>query len=143
MLSFRLVRARWLLVVFGPALLLIIGSILALIFLPHPVPKTATPVQRLYLSQCATCHGANGRGSWHATLFLVRPGDLSDPRTLANKTDAYVFDLIKNGGATIGTASSTCNVICATNEIATTGQLAAVNRAPRLSRRFNSKSISL
>lgn len=102
MLSCGLVRARWLLVVFGPALLLVIGSIFALIFLPHPVPKTATPVQRLYLSQCATCHGSTGRGSWHATLFFVRPGDLGDARTLRGKSDAYVFDLIKNGGATIG-----------------------------------------
>ena len=56
----------------------------------------------MYLSQCATCHGANGRGSWHATIFLVRPGDLGDARTLKGKSDTYVFDLIKNGGATIG-----------------------------------------
>jgi mono/diheme cytochrome c family protein len=96
------VRPRWLFIVFGPALLSIIGSVIALIYLPHPVPKTATPVQRLYLSQCASCHGANGGGSWRATLFLMRPGDLADPRTFAQKTDQYLFDLIKNGGATIG-----------------------------------------
>ena len=59
-------------------------------------------MQRLYLSQCASCHGANGAGSWRATLFLMRPGDLADPRTVAQKTDQYLFDLIKNGGATIG-----------------------------------------
>jgi len=96
------VRQRWLLIIFGPALLLLLGSVLALLFLPHPIPKTATPVQRLYLSQCASCHGANGRGSWRATIFLMRPSDLSDPRTLAGKGDEYLFDLIKNGGATIG-----------------------------------------
>jgi len=96
------VRARWLLIVFGPALLAIIGSVVALIYLPHPVPKTATPLQRLYLSQCASCHGADGRGSWRATLFLMRPGDLGDPKMLAQKTDQYLFDVIKNGGATIG-----------------------------------------
>ncbi len=93
---------RWLLIVAGPALFLLVGSVLALLFLPHPIPKTATPVQRLYLSQCATCHGANGHGSWHATILLIRPGDLADPRTLGGRTDEYVFDLIKNGGATIG-----------------------------------------
>jgi len=96
------VRQRWLFVVFGPALLLLLGSIIALIVLPHPVPKKATPTQRLYLTQCAGCHGANGRGSWRATLFLMRPGDLGDPRTLAGKRDDYLFDLIKGGGATIG-----------------------------------------
>ncbi len=95
-------RQRWLFVVFGPALLLLLGSIIALIVLPHPVPKKATPTQRLYLTQCAGCHGANGRGSWRATLFLMRPGDLGDPRTLAGKRDDYLFDLIKGGGATIG-----------------------------------------
>ena len=95
-------RARWLLIVFGPALLAIIGSVVALIYLPHPVPKTATPLQRLYLSQCASCHGADSRGSWRATLFLMRPGDLGDPKMLAQKTDQYLFDVIKNGGATIG-----------------------------------------
>ena len=95
-------RQRWLLIVFGPALCLVIGSVLALLFLPHPVPKTATPFQRLYLGNCATCHGANGHGSWRATIFLIRPGDLADPRTLAGKDDQYVFDLIKHGGATIG-----------------------------------------
>ena len=95
-------RPRWLLIIFGPALLLIIGSVLALIYLPHPVPKYATPVQRLYLSQCAICHGADGRGSWRGTLFLMRPGDLSDAKTLAQKTDQYLVDLIEHGGATIG-----------------------------------------
>ena len=75
---------------------------LALLFLPHPIPKTATPAQRLYLSHCAECHGANGHGSWRATIFLIRPGDLGDARTLAGKSDEYLFDLIKNGGAAIG-----------------------------------------
>ena len=30
------------------------------------------------------------------------PGDLGDARTLAVKSDEYLFDLIKNGGAAIG-----------------------------------------
>jgi mono/diheme cytochrome c family protein len=95
-------RWRWLLIIVGPALVLIIGSVLGLLLLPHPVPRKATPAQRLYLTYCAECHGANGRGSWRAVLFLLRPGDLSDPRTLAQLTDEYLFDLIKHGGATIG-----------------------------------------
>lgn len=89
------------LVVFGPALLAVIGSVLVMLFVPHPVPKTATGGQRLYLTHCATCHGADGRGSWRATLFLMRVGDLTDPR-LADRPDEYLFELIKHGGATIG-----------------------------------------
>jgi len=86
----------------GPALVLLIGSILALLLLPHPVPRQATPAQRIYLTRCAECHGANGHGSWRATLFLLRPGDLADPSTLAPLSDEYLFGLVKNGGATIG-----------------------------------------
>ena len=83
MVVWGLVRQRWLLIILGPALVFLLGSVLALLFLPHPIPKTATRAQRLYLSHCAECHGANGHGSWRATLFLIRPGDLGDPRTLA------------------------------------------------------------
>lgn len=96
------VRAKWLFVILAPTLLLLGGSFLALVFLPHPVPRNATPVQRAYLGHCATCHGANGHGSWRATIFLIRPGDLTDKKALAPLPDDYLFSLIKNGGATIG-----------------------------------------
>ena len=102
MVPWRVVRQRWLLIILGPTLVLLLGSVLTLLFVPHPIPKTATPAQRLYLGRCADCHGANGHGSWRATLFLIRPGDLADARTLAGKSDEYLFDLIKNGGAAIG-----------------------------------------
>ncbi len=96
------VKAKWLLVILAPTLLLLGGSFLALLFLPHPVPKTATPVQRTYLTRCAPCHGANGHGSWRATIFFIRPGDLTDRRAMAQLSDNYIFNLIKNGGAAIG-----------------------------------------
>lgn len=95
-------RLRWLLIIVGPALVLLTGSILALLFLPHPVPRNAPPAQRLYLTYCAGCHGASGHGSWRATLFLLRPGNLADPGVLARLSDEYLFDLVKHGGATIG-----------------------------------------
>jgi mono/diheme cytochrome c family protein len=77
----------------------VIGTIVALFFLPFPIPKTATPPQRLYLAYCAECHGADGRSSWRATLVLVRPGDLTKSR---GRSDEYLFDLVKHGGAPIG-----------------------------------------
>ena len=83
--------------------MLVVGSALALLLLPHPVPRNATPAQRLYLRYCAECHAANGHGSWRAALFLLRPGDLSNPRTLGPLSDEYLFDLIKQGGASFGT----------------------------------------
>jgi len=98
----RGVRAKWILVILAPTLLLLVGSFLSLLFLPHPVPKNATPMQKLYLTNCATCHGANGHGSWRATIFLIRPGDLTDKRAMSQLADEYLFNLVKNGGATIG-----------------------------------------
>ncbi len=102
MLSSILVRTKWLLIIVGPALLMLAASVLVMLFLPHPVPKNATAAQRIYLSQCATCHGANGRGSWRGAVFLMRPGNLADPQTTEKLSDEYLFTLIKHGGATIG-----------------------------------------
>lgn len=95
-------RSRWLLIIFGPALLMLLGSLAAMLLLPHPVPRTAPPAQRLYLSRCATCHGAGGDGSWRATIFFMRPGDLTDARTMDTLSDDYLFALVKSGGATLG-----------------------------------------
>jgi mono/diheme cytochrome c family protein len=68
---------------------------------PKPPPGTAKP-ERLYLGLCASCHGADGRGSWRAALFLVRPGDLADPGRMGGHSDQYLFDIVKNGGAPLG-----------------------------------------
>lgn len=76
------------------------GGLAWLLDTPKPPPGAAR-AQRLYYAFCATCHGVDGRGSWRAALFLVRPGDLTNPR-LASVPDSYVFDLIKHGGAPIG-----------------------------------------
>jgi mono/diheme cytochrome c family protein len=95
-------RAKWLLIIVGPALVMLLASMAAMLYFPHPVPKRATPAQRLYLSHCATCHGANGEGSWRATIFLMRPGNLADPRAMEGLSDEYLFLLIRNGGAALG-----------------------------------------
>jgi mono/diheme cytochrome c family protein len=57
---------------------------------------------RPYYAYCVECHGVDGRGSWRASLFLLRPGDLTDRARIARHPDRYLFDLIKHGGATIG-----------------------------------------
>ncbi len=68
-----------------------------------PQPRAgAEHGERLFVTRCATCHGTDGRGSWRAALFLVRPGDLTDRARLSAHTDRYLFDLIKHGGAPIG-----------------------------------------
>jgi mono/diheme cytochrome c family protein len=77
------------------------GGLAWLLDTPKP-PSGASKAERLYLGLCATCHGADGRGSWRAALFLVRPGDLADAATIGRRSDQYLFDLIKHGGAPIG-----------------------------------------
>jgi mono/diheme cytochrome c family protein len=68
---------------------------------PRP-PAGASHAQRVYLGLCAACHGADGRGSWRATLFLVRPGDLGDAARVGGHSDQYLFEIITHGGAPLG-----------------------------------------
>ena len=65
-------------------------------------PDGASRAERLYYAYCAECHGVEGRGSWRAALFLLRPGDLTNPDRMRQHSDKYLFDVIKHGGATIG-----------------------------------------
>lgn len=69
---------------------------------PTAPPPDASPTQRLYFAHCVTCHGPTGNGSWRATLFLIRPGDLSDSRRMQALSDEYLVGIIKQGGAPIG-----------------------------------------
>jgi mono/diheme cytochrome c family protein len=72
------------------------------IFESSAVPEGAGKAERLWLVHCAHCHGADGKGSWRATLFLIRPGDLSDPASARQSSNQYLFDIIKHGGSPIG-----------------------------------------
>lgn len=78
-----------------------VGGLAWLLDTPKP-PPGASRAERVYLGLCATCHGIDGRGSWRATVFLIRPGNLGDPVRMRGHTDQYVFDIIKHGGAPFG-----------------------------------------
>jgi mono/diheme cytochrome c family protein len=80
---------------------IVTGGLAWLLDTPKPLPG-ADRAERLYYGFCSSCHGVDGRGSWRAALFLVRPGDLTDPGRLRNRSDDYLTDLIKHGGAPIG-----------------------------------------
>jgi mono/diheme cytochrome c family protein len=68
---------------------------------PSP-PAGASRAERLYYVHCVQCHGRDGRGSWRAALFLLRPSDLTDRARLSAHSDRYLFDVIKTGGAPFG-----------------------------------------
>jgi mono/diheme cytochrome c family protein len=77
------------------------GGLAWLLSDPRP-PAGASQSQRLYYAFCAECHGVDGRGSWRAALFLLRPGDLAAVAAMRAHSDSYLFDIIKHGGAPIG-----------------------------------------
>ena len=77
------------------------GGLAWLLDTPKP-PPGADRAERLYYAFCASCHGVDGRGSWRAALFLVRPGDLTDTNRITARADQYLFDIIKHGGSPIG-----------------------------------------
>ena len=76
------------------------GGLAWLLTDPKP-PPGASRGERLYYAYCVECHGRDGRGSWRAALFLLRPGSLASPKVVA-ESDRYLFDIIKHGGSPIG-----------------------------------------
>ena len=52
---------------------------------------------------CVACHGPRGDGDGPAGVALdPRPAHIGDRAYMSPKTDAYLFDVIKNGGAFVG-----------------------------------------
>ena len=80
---------------------LVAGGLAWLLNDPRPA-QGASSGERAYYAYCVTCHGEDGRGSWRAALFLMRPVDLTDPQRARRYSERYLFDLIKHGGAPIG-----------------------------------------
>jgi mono/diheme cytochrome c family protein len=53
-----------------------------------------------YDANCVGCHGAAGKGDGPAAAALnPKPGDMTDAKAMKALTDKYLFDIIKDGGA--------------------------------------------
>jgi mono/diheme cytochrome c family protein len=69
--------------------------------LKNPVAASATSIaagKKLYDAQCASCHGATGKGDGKGGLTLKpRPSDLTDVEWKHGATDGEVFTVIKDG----------------------------------------------
>jgi mono/diheme cytochrome c family protein len=67
----------------------------------NPVKSTAASRERaknLYARDCALCHGDNGDGKTDiAKDMQMTLGDWTDRKTLAAKSDQYLFDAIRKG----------------------------------------------
>jgi mono/diheme cytochrome c family protein len=63
----------------------------------------ATKGKGLYDKNCASCHGAGGKGDGVAAASLKpKPKDLADKTFMAGLKDEQLIDVIKKGGAAVG-----------------------------------------
>lgn len=63
-----------------------------------PTAESQAKAKSLYAIDCAMCHGDNGNGKTDlATSMTLTLDDWTDPKTLANKEDWELFNVIRNG----------------------------------------------
>ncbi len=63
----------------------------------------ATKGAETFKTYCAVCHGVSGKGDGPAGIALKpTPADYSDPVVAKRLTDEHVYNVIKNGGASVG-----------------------------------------
>jgi mono/diheme cytochrome c family protein len=57
----------------------------------------------LYAQQCASCHGASGKGDGPAAVALnPKPRNLTDKTYMTGLSDQHLFDVTKKGGTAVG-----------------------------------------
>jgi len=63
-----------------------------------PTAESKAKAKKMYGYDCEMCHNANGDGkSDLAKDMKLTLTDFTDPKTLSGKSDAELFDIIKNG----------------------------------------------
>jgi cytochrome c oxidase cbb3-type subunit III len=59
--------------------------------------------KKLYGQFCASCHGQSGKGDGPAAAALnPKPRDHTDKEAMSKLSDEDLFNVIKNGGASVG-----------------------------------------
>ncbi|MFQ5847246.1 MAG: c-type cytochrome [Candidatus Methylomirabilales bacterium] len=59
--------------------------------------------KKSFSTLCASCHGETGKGDGPAAATLpTKPKDLADAKHMNSLKDAYLFKVIKEGGASVG-----------------------------------------
>jgi mono/diheme cytochrome c family protein len=59
--------------------------------------------KKTYGLLCASCHGNTGKGDGPAATALTpKPADHTDGKRMKALSDQFLFDIIKNGGASVG-----------------------------------------
>lgn len=63
-----------------------------------PTAESQAKAKKMYGYDCEMCHGATGDGKTDLAKDMgLTLTDLTDPKTLSDKPDAELYDLIKNG----------------------------------------------
>ena len=63
-----------------------------------PTAESQAKAKKMYGFDCALCHGDNGNGKTDlAKDMQLTLTDLTDPKTLAAKSDAEIFEVIRKG----------------------------------------------
>jgi mono/diheme cytochrome c family protein len=66
-------------------------------------PASIAAGKKLYDSQCASCHGATGKGDGKAgALLKPTPSDLTDADWKHGQTDGEIFTIIRDGAPQTG-----------------------------------------
>jgi mono/diheme cytochrome c family protein len=72
----------------------------------NPVASSGASIaagKKLYDSQCASCHGATGKGDGKAgALLKPTPSDLTDTDWKHGQTDGEIFTIIRDGARQTG-----------------------------------------
>jgi mono/diheme cytochrome c family protein len=94
---------------------LLLSTLAVVVLVPAPLPLLATGsslqdvntkttpaaherAKKLYAMDCALCHGDNGNGKTEmATSLNVTLSDWTDPKSLSDKSDPDLFDVIRKG----------------------------------------------
>lgn len=70
---------------------------------PREPVAQQSEAQRMFLTVCATCHGADGSGNGPAAESLTpKPRNYTDPEWQASVTDADLKKIILEGGQAVG-----------------------------------------
>ena len=62
--------------------------------------------KRIYRENCTPCHGESGKGDGVGAQSLpVRPADHTNSAVMTSRSDAFLRDVINNGGSATGLSS--------------------------------------
>ena len=64
------------------------------------------PGKTIYDRDCASCHGATGKGDGEESMYLTPPPQDFTNGSLAKRTDDFLTEVISKGGAAKGLSNS-------------------------------------